>query len=287
MVIPELPTEALSDLQAARSIGQQVFYKEGELPPSARCPNCGDLGHLWFQFSEGGPYKAPPAKGIHTSDSRGFWLVESKVYPCPVCHDASSLIAYYWKHSGLQPNERAWHLDYIKGMPGKEIALQSGSNLLAQMPRPKGLLAFFGVHGRGKTGILKSLIAQSVQTGISASYMRASDILAKIRSTYSNDSGATEEQLLTRIKNHQLLAIDEFDRIPDTGWAKSMMENILDARYSMRFSVATVLATNKNPESLGADWEYLSSRLKDGERIPVGGEDLRGKSGTQLAITSQ
>jgi DNA replication protein DnaC len=161
-------------------------------------------------------------------------------------------------------------------MPGKEVALSSAHILLAMAPAPTGLTTLFGDYGRGKTGILKSLTAQFILAGVSARYCRAADLLGEIRSTYRDGSEISEEEIIALVGGIRFLAVDEVDRISATDWAMSTLMRILDTRYTRRALVATMIATNAQPDSMTAQWGYLQSRLRDGARIRVGGQDLRG-----------
>ena len=274
MTLPTLDPSAAADLRAALAGARTVFFKSLPQVPSA-CPNCSGVGYHWFQFAKSGPYQSPPPKDILTCNANGWYVVESRFYPCPVCSDRKRMIDYLWDRSGLEICEREWRLDYIEGMPGKETALQSARDLLTLIPRPVGWHTYYGDYGVGKSGLLKSLVAACVRTNLSAHYTRAEDILAKIRSSF-DDNSTSESAILAAYRDFPLLAIDEIDRTSTTGWARSTLLTLLDARYNRRALQATLLASNTSPQNLHPSLAYLSSRMKDGSRILIAGEDLRG-----------
>jgi DNA replication protein DnaC len=150
--------------------------------------------------------------------------------------------------------------------------------LLAQTPRPTGWLTFFGDYGKGKSGILKSLIAAFIRASVKAKYIRANDILTMVKASFSKDAETTEQDIAESLMRYQVIAIDEVDRIPATDWARATLFSILDRRYNTRKTCATIFATNMTPDRMPQEWKYLMSRMKDGLRVPVGGEDLRGIS---------
>ena len=275
MTLPALSLEARADLIAARSRNQVVFLKERP-PLSTACPNCGGYGSHWFQFAQAGPYQSAPGDPslVAYATGEGWYKVESKFYPCPSCYNHTTHQRHLWDQSGLEENERDWHLKYFAGT-GKERLLEACNELVAMTPKPTGWLTLYGDYGRGKSGALKSVVAALVRAGTSARYVRSADILQEIRSTYG-DNGVTEQDIIMRYGGIALLAIDEVDRISVTPWAQSTMMTILDTRYTRRLSVATILATNTPPDRLGSEYGYLASRMRDGEIVHVAGKDLRG-----------
>ena len=247
------------------------------------CPNCGDNEIVIVSYLTSGPFKSPPGnpgKTIAWLDQAagvpaGWYYTETRTYPCPICQSPNMMAAklqYLWEQSGLEPEEREWRLDFLDNRAGKTEAVAQARGFLATCPTPAGLVSVSGDYGRGKTGILKCLVAAFIRAGVSAMYRRGADILAEIRETYGADE-LSEATVLAHYGRTLVLAVDEVDRIPDSAWAKSTMMTILDARYSRRTSRATIIATNAR--DLGRDWQYLSSRLQEGMRIEIGGIDLR------------
>lgn len=272
--------DALQDIKSSQ---YRVFLQECAEPVMGACQNCGGIGSLWLQFET-----LERGSGVSCAFIGSDRInVRSKTYPCPICAqgDRDAQREYAWNNSGLELAEREWRVEYIAGMSGKERAIEAAHGLLAQSPSPIGLVSVFGDYGRGKTGLLKSLTAQFILAGVSARYVRAGDLLGEIRSTYSTKqtqfgyeaNEITEEQILARVGSVRFLAVDEVDRIPSTDWAMSTMMRVLDTRYSRRWKCATMIATNLRPDAMPPEWGYLQSRLSDGLRVPVGGDDLRGQ----------
>lgn len=180
--------------------------------------------------------------------------------------------------NGLELNQEYWDPRFIEGLAGKAIALDIAQDLLSELPDPNGLYIFYGSHGMGKSGLLCSIVANCFRAGISARYARAEEILRELRSTFSNDSDVSEYELFQKYGHYQVLAIDEVDRVSDTRWSRSALFSLLDMRYNLRNQLATLLAMNCNPEEMPAGFEYLQSRMMDGQRVEMSGRDLRNSS---------
>jgi len=242
------------------------------------CANCNGSGSLIFSWITDGPFGVPPTHA-HVQEVDGMWYTGGrKTYPCPVCRiaDRTLIRSTLAQDSGLVDDEFDYHLDYIDDMAGKDIALNAARELLTYGRNVTGFHTFFGDYGVGKSGILKSIVAAMLRMGVKAKYMRASEMLMVIRSTYNRDSENYEAQVMNDFASYQLFAIDEVDRVSTTDWGMSTLFSILDERYNLRKSRATLIATNQIPDQMGGEWGYLMSRMEDGHRVPVGGKTLRG-----------
>jgi DNA replication protein DnaC len=168
-------------------------------------------------------------------------------------------------------------VDYIKDMKGKEIAYAVAADLSERIAAANGIVAFFGGYGVGKSGLLKALVASATLRQRKARYLHAESMLTRIRSSYNDNSSEVESNLMEEFATLPVLALDEVDRISTTPWALSHLMTILDRRYEARDEVLTLLATNAHMDNLPEAFSYLQSRLKDGKRVPLGGEELRGR----------
>jgi len=274
-----LPRDGQAEVALAELSGQPYVVMPlyvAERPPA--CRNCMDSNFLFLRVLTGGPYLSTiGSKKPVTWWRDGWWTVESKVYLCPLCSDPQARIANLWETCGLEVNEREWRLDFLRGIPGKQAALKAGNQILAGCPRPTGWTIFWGDYGMGKSGVLISLVTAFVRAGVPARYVRAGDILAEIRASYGDDARLDEVELENIYGSQRVLAIDEIDRISDTSWSRSTLMMLLDSRYKRRGEVCTILATNSNPDDMPSGFEYLQSRLSDGERVMLSGVTLRGK----------
>jgi DNA replication protein DnaC len=274
-MFPTLATSDLSKLVSYQNF--DVFLYEPGITTSA-CLNCSGEKVVTFTICEKKSSNQPlffePCK--YYSDG---WhkIFETLVFPCPVCTDADAyrerLKRLLFERSGLLPEERDWKISYISDIPGKQAALEYANKILSAMPTPGDLYLLYGEPGMGKTGILKSLVAQYIAANVPAKYMTAAAVLRTIKSTYTQSSEISEEEAIENLDSFPLLCIDEVDVIGNSDWSQSSLREVIDRRYAQRFNKATIFASNAHPNQL---WSYFSSRLDDGYKIPVTGKSLRG-----------
>lgn len=268
--------EAHSELRVARLNHQAVIHRFVEAR-AGECPNCGGVTRLVFWFYPPVGSRDAEKTYLTTPVDNELKTVEVRLYTCPVCAaDSPTRHEMAWLTSGLESAERAWRLNYFDGRHGKDLALAGCLELLAAVPQPAGWLTLYGDYGMGKSGMLKSLVAQFIVAGVPAAYVRAADVLAELRASFGDDSKATEAAIIGRFAGYQFLAVDEVDRASDTAWARGALFALLDRRYNARESKATALALNANPVDLPETLRYLASRMTDGARLEVGGQTLRG-----------
>lgn len=278
-----LPRQAWEDIDVAKRQNQRYLIVGPDRGQLGACPNCLGMENVMLRFVKAGPYQNAPATNRPETSTwladpftPGWYRVESRFYPCPACTDPRSRIEYLFSKSGLERGEREWRIDFIDGMDSKVQALVKARDILAMVPRPTGWVIFHGPYGRGKSGLLKAIVAQCIIAGTPATYLRAADLLREVRSSYSEETSLSENDIVERYGACQLLAIDEIDRISSTAWAMSTLMAVMDMRYNRRETHCTLMATNSDPDNMPAGFEYLASRMKDGDRTPIGGKDLRG-----------
>lgn len=279
--LPQLSPDALSWLKTMATNNKTVLLKTvqvGNVP--IKCPNCNDTKTLWFQLVLAGPYSAPSGKmtDLFTWDNDGWYIVEDHNYPCPCCVNRDTLIHKYWADSGLEQQERDYTVTYCKGMDGKDLAVNMGLGIMAQIPLVTGWYTLHGSYGVGKSGILKALVSACIKAAIPAHYTTADGILRVIKDTYGADNNnlLDEQDLFNLYGNYRLLAIDEFDGINfNSLWTVNTLKSLLDMRSRRQGYCATVFASNLAPEQLHPSFGYLRSRLMEGNIVYMNGKDLR------------
>lgn len=273
-----ISTPMNNELLAYKEAGNDVRLCVPDGEPGPGCPNCNGTGDIGATIIHGGPYTFVPEHTGCMYVGGAWYKVKNVMFKCPLCsgnESRPSVIERIFEDSGLEEVEREWRLEYIENHEDKDIALGAARDMLSRIPTINGIMAFFGNYGVGKSGILKSMTGACARAGVRAKYMRASDVLTQLRSTYDNN-GVSEGGVYNSLMRYKFLALDEIDRIADTDWAKAAIFSVLDKRYNARHVMATVLATNSVPDNMGPDWGYMTSRLTDGVRVPVGGQSLRG-----------
>lgn len=259
----------LSQIEAAKSRGRTVQFLACDVEATAAvCSNCKGLETLVFELSGKGDGERKRKREFINSG-------------CPACHPGheAERVAFLLSESGLRPVEYGWTLAYGEGIEGKRQGIEAMAALVEEAPRPTGWVTLYGGYGVGKSGLLKATVAQFCHAGVAAAYRRAGDILSEAKATFSDDGEAQDRSELAvkvRYGRYSFLAVDEIDRITMSEWSKSFIFSLLDERYNRRESQATAIATNKMPGQMGEAFLYLEDRMKDGQRLMMGGRSLRG-----------
>ena len=242
------------------------------------CDNCGDqAGYVQLHQVEAWLDVWQP-NCIQVAGHDGWAKIKTTCRPCPVCNSEKSqqLSAQLWQASGLTVDELSWGLAFFGDDPGKAEALRLAQAIHKKLPQAKGFHTLYGDYGMGKSGIAKSLVAHQVRLGAVGMYRLAADLLAEVKATYGNDAPMSELEVLDQYREAALLVVDEFDRASSTEWAMSVIFSLLDHRYNSRKDRCTIVITNRDPTNLPPAYGYLADRMKDGYRILVGGQKLRG-----------
>lgn len=273
----KLDSFAEIELSGLSDSGKLIFvYAPQVYPTVTKCVNCGDQRILHFCIAEPTGYSEIPIGGsFHFHAGKYYRVKDKRSYLCPVCNgeDArAALLDNRLNRSGLIESEYSWRIDYIKGMQGKELAYKMALDQVA-FPPPRGFVLLVGGYGVGKTGLMKSLLAQLIYLGYDGAYLTTSILLSQLRATFSNGSREDEFAIMQRYSGLPYLAIDEVDVMSDTDWSQAAIRTLIDERYKRRQITLTIFATNTDPKNL---WQYLGSRLDDGSIIVVKGSSLRG-----------
>lgn len=252
-----------------------------------RCKNCGGTGLLGVVVVGAGPFTTPmgkvkwidpPNPPLHPLQptTPGWYEYELIIEYCPVCK-GNAMKDYLFMRSGLTDTDRDKAITNFRcdteATKGKREARNVIAALLSQGRRASGFVTLYGAYGRGKTHLLKALVLGMIEQHIEARYYLLSDLLAEIRKHFEdqNQGYRQAETYLAELQSLPVLAIDEFDKVKVTDWARETIHRLIDARYSA--GRLTVIATNLTPAEI--DEGYLASRLASGVLVEVGGEDMR------------
>lgn len=101
-----------------------------------------------------------------------------------------------------------------------------------------------GGNGTGKSFALHCLVHKMAHTGKRPIYAQTVDLLHEVKATYQEDSRRTEDQVLRKYKNADILLLDDFgkERFRDPEWAGEKFYFIIDNR--IRAGLPLVIASN-------------------------------------------
>ena len=94
-------------------------------------------------------------------------------------------------HSGLQPDEYGWTVDFLANLTGQARAGAVARQLIASAPQPQGWVSLYGPYGVGKSGLMKATVAALCQMGVPSLYRRADDILSEAKAIFNEGPGCT------------------------------------------------------------------------------------------------
>lgn len=265
-----------------RECAEAVYSHGGPVLPTVfpmgawHCANCGDRGILQFDFLTD-QTRFMPSKKFHWFEGH-YYQYETRQWGCPICKpDArQTLISATLSNSGLNPED--YDIDPAKFLRNEEKcdAIQAGLTVLSTLPRISGFVTIFGGLGVGKTSLGKGIVAKACRAGMPAKYIEAESILIEIRNTFGKNEGPGVADIIAKYMSAPLLVVDELAVGNESDWAIGQLRVILNRRYERRAVQATLMLTNATPDTLRSQWAYMESRMRDGVRVVMGGEDLRG-----------
>lgn len=180
--------------------------------------------------------------------------------------------------AGIPPKFRGVGFDdYLVVLPEQkcalEIARRYAENFADHLIVGRSLV-FMGGLGTGKThlvcAILQSLAhhcfpereGYATRVGYTVRYSTSSEIIRNLRDTWRRDSDRSEDDVLRKLVDYRLLAIDEVGVGYGTDAEKAQLTELIDARY--RANHPTLIATNLDRAGL-SEWlgERACDRLRD------------------------
>lgn len=230
------------------------------IPPVVyKCATCQDIGLVRFD----------------TDDLRHPMF--GKLVPCPDCGQARKTPAFE-DASGLHPSERSLGWGELLKLDGRNI--QDGERAVQRaLHRGNGWVYLHGEYGLGKTLLLKIAVARCLQRGIYAVYTSTAEIMDELRAAY--DTANPNEEALRRLNTFMhvpVLAVDEFEKVNETGFVQEKRFRLFDKRYertTRQKEGVTLFAANLAPEKINDP--ALRDRLMDARfaRVELTGASVR------------
>lgn len=105
-----------------------------------------------------------------------------------------------------------------------------------------------GTNGTGKTHIAAAITLALINRFYKVIFQTANDMLADIKKAYNEYSDCTENEILSKYKNADLLVIDDLGKEQVTNWGVSVLFTIVNYRYAEM--LPTIITTNYNEDML-------------------------------------
>lgn len=285
--------------EAARMIELQWEAYNANQARDRTCPNC----HSRLDTKEGGvmyfPTGEPIARERHGNE---LWARQLKGYDCPICKDKERQARYYLEGCGvkdfaiLNGDKPHWWV----GREGREGYDQLINHILYHFTNPEGdgiggMYAFLGTFGGGKTEALKHLAVCLARAGVKARYITAEELETRIKDARKADEDGKpnwgKPTIVQSLESIPVLLFDQPEWITQTRatdgeptdeakWVRAM----LDARYTLKSHLATVIAANKEFEAVkgGKVFGSIYDRMQHGFYARYEGASYRKTLGREL-----
>ncbi len=140
---------------------------------------------------------------------------------------------------------------------------------------PYGWLLLIGSNGCGKTHLAAAVANSYLARGSLVLFSTVIDLLDHLRATYMPTSNEVYDQLFAKMREAELLVLDDLGAQQSSPWANEKLFQLLNYRYNSRFP--TIITTN-NLGLQGID-ERLRSRMMDASLVTTvifeGAQDYR------------
>ncbi len=122
----------------------------------------------------------------------------------------------------------------------------------------QGWVLLEGSYGTGKTHLAAAIANERLKHGDKVLFVTAPDLLDYLRASYNPDSEWTYDETFERVRNADLLVLDDLGVENPSAWAQEKLFQILNHRYVRR--MPTVITTNQDIDKLDP---RLRSRIAD------------------------
>lgn len=146
------------------------------------------------------------------------------------------------------------------GLRGESRRNLEGAFRLARgwAERPAGWLVLLGANGCGKTHLAAAIAAYRLESGDGVAFTTAPDLLDELRATFAPDSSERFDQLFGRLRDVELLVLDDLGAHQSSGWAQEKLYQLLNYRHLGR--LPTVVTSDLELNKLES---RIASRLSD------------------------
>lgn len=228
-------------------------------PTRTVCPKCKGAGYLRANVTFGHPNFGKPiaceCKEAEKREKRRQQLIE-----------LSDLGAFRGKIFS----------NFNTHFPGVHPSVQEALSVSYDFAQnPYGWLLLVGPNGCGKTHLAAAIANQSLDEGAVVLFAVVPDLLAHLRATFAPTSTEGYDQLFSKMKEAELLVLDDLGAHQSSPWANEKLFQLLNYRYNSGYP--TVITANK--QGLSSVDDRILSRLSDTALVtPVvmnGAQDYR------------
>lgn len=137
-----------------------------------------------------------------------------------------------------------------KKRPGTEEAFMTCRKWAREWPHQNGRgVVISGPTGSGKTHLAAAVTHVLLERGVEVIFQSVPDLLLKIRSTFNRGSEVSEEQIIRRLVDAELVVLDDLGAEKMTDWTETTLYNLIDQRY--RHERPAIITTNLGLNELG------------------------------------
>ena len=141
---------------------------------------------------------------------------------------------------------------------------------------PDGWLSLHGPYGVGKTHLAVAAASEREDRGDEVFFATVADLLDYLRATFAPDSDVNHDDLLDRIRNADILVLDDMGAERSTPFAEDKLFQIVGYRYEER--LPTIVTTSQRIETIASARPRIASRLQDPlvvREMPMEAPDFR------------
>jgi DNA replication protein DnaC len=127
-----------------------------------------------------------------------------------------------------------------------------------------------GANGSGKTHLAAAIAGRSLSGGRSVFFAVVPDLLDHLRRSFAPSAEATYDEVFERVRNAELLVLDDLGAHSSTPWAEEKLYQIVNYRTIAR--LPTVLTSDLKPEGLLELHPRIYARVMDphaGQRVEI------------------
>lgn len=149
---------------------------------------------------------------------------------------------------------------------------------------PRGWLVLQGSYGCGKTHLAAAIGNLRLLQGDTVLFITSPDLLDHLRGTFSPSAETGYDELFSRVRNCDLLILDDLGVENPSPWAQEKLFQLLNHRYT--HTLPTVVTTNADIDKLDSRIRSRMLDLEQTARVVITAPDYRSRMGntrTQLS----